>query len=68
LISQTVNHENPELEQRKKLLLEQEEQLTNKLTKLEATLLNTLGNSTGNILENQVFIIFSFYQTFYLPF
>ena len=36
------------------MLLETEEQLKNKLTKLEETLLSTLGNSTGNILENQV--------------
>jgi len=36
------------------MLLETEEQLKNKLTKLEEILLSTLGNSTGNILENQV--------------
>ena len=54
MVSLTVTHENPELEQRKKMLLETEEQLKNKLTKLEETLLSTLGNSTGNILENQV--------------
>jgi dynein heavy chain 2, cytosolic len=50
----TVKFENPELEQRKKQLLEQEEQLKLQLAQLEEKLLQTLGNSKGNILENSV--------------
>jgi len=49
-----VKHENPEMEQRKRELLEQEEQLKLQLTQLEEKLLLVLGNSQGNILENQV--------------
>ncbi|KAI9564905.1 hypothetical protein GHT06_008646 [Daphnia sinensis] len=52
LVALTVKHENPELEQRKKQLLEQEEQLKLQLAQLEEKLLQTLGNSRGNILEN----------------
>jgi dynein heavy chain 2 len=54
LVALTVRFENPELEQRKKQLLEQEEQLKLQLAQLEEKLLQTLGNSTGNILENSV--------------
>ena len=52
-----MKHENPELEQRKKQLLEQEEHLKLQLTQLEEKLLLILGNSQGNILENQVSFI-----------
>lgn len=54
LVALTVRYENPELEQRKKQLLEQEEQLKLQLAQLEEKLLQTLGNSQGNILENKV--------------
>jgi hypothetical protein len=54
LVALTVKFENPELEQRKKKLLEQEEQLKLQLAQLEEKLLQTLGNSKGNILENSV--------------
>ena len=57
LVVLTVKHENPEMEQRKRELLEQEEHLKLQLTQLEEKLLLILGNSQGNILENQVSII-----------
>ncbi len=50
----TVKHENPELEQRKVQLLEQEEELKLQLANLEDKLLQVLGDSQGNILDNKV--------------
>ena len=54
LVALTVKHENPEMEQRKMQLLEQEQQLKLQLVQLEERLLHTLGHSQGNILGNQV--------------
>ena len=54
LVALTVKHENPELEQRKVQLLEQEEKLKLQLANLEDRLLQVLGDSQGNILENKV--------------
>ena len=59
LVALTVKHENPELEQRKVQLLEQEEELKLQLANLEDKLLQVLGDSQGNILDNKVSETFS---------
>ena len=56
LLSVTINFEQPELESRKTQLLEQEEQLKIQLAEFEKSLLQELGKSTGNILENKPLI------------
>ena len=78
LVTMTVKHENPELEQRKLQLMEQEEKLKLQLANLEDKLLQVLGDSQGNILENQVssflflliaiFSLFVFFQHRYHTF
>jgi len=54
LVALTIQHENPELEQRKTYLLDQEEKLKFQLAELEEKLLKTLKESKGNILDNKV--------------
>ena len=56
LLSITINFEQPELEARKTQLLEEEERLKIQLAEFEKKLLESLGNSTGNILENKPLI------------
>ena len=52
----TINYEQPELEARKTQLLEEEERLKIQLSGYEKKLLEALGSSTGNILENKPLI------------
>jgi dynein heavy chain 2 len=52
LLGLTIQHEKPELEQQKSVLLKQEEDLKVQLADLEKSLLQTLATSEGNILEN----------------
>jgi dynein heavy chain 2 len=56
LLSIIINIEQPELEEKKQKLLENEESLKMQLSDLERTLLEELASSTGNILENRVLI------------
>lgn len=56
LLSITINFEQPELEARKTQLLEEEERLKIQLAEFEKKLLESLGKSTGNILENKPLI------------
>jgi len=56
LLSTTINFEQPELEQRKTQLLEEEERLKIQLAGFEKQLLDELANSEGNILENKALI------------
>ncbi|XP_069747277.1 cytoplasmic dynein 2 heavy chain 1 isoform X4 [Narcine bancroftii] len=53
LLALTLQHEKPELEERKTTLLQQEEEKKIQLAKLEDSLLETLATSQGNILENK---------------
>ncbi|CAG5115632.1 unnamed protein product, partial [Candidula unifasciata] len=53
LLASTLQHEKPELEERKTELLRQEEELKIQLAKLESTLLEELASAKGNILENK---------------
>ena len=55
-MSITINYEQPELESRKTQLLEEEERLKIQLSEFEKKLLEALGSSTGNILENKPLI------------
>ncbi|XP_071846316.1 cytoplasmic dynein 2 heavy chain 1-like isoform X2 [Apostichopus japonicus] len=56
LLATTIQHEKPELEVRKTELLKQEEDLKIQLAELEESLLETLANSVGNILENKALL------------
>lgn len=56
LLGLTIQKEQPELEAQKSSLLKQEEELKVQLADLEKSLLETLANSTGNILENKVLL------------
>jgi len=56
LLSIIINHEKPELEQKKTELLHNEEKLKVQLADLEKTLLEELASSQGNILENKTLI------------
>ncbi|XP_023209639.1 cytoplasmic dynein 2 heavy chain 1-like, partial [Centruroides sculpturatus] len=56
LLAAVLQHEKPELEQRRMQLLEQEEELKLQLTKLEESLLEQLASAQGNILENKELI------------
>ena len=56
LLGITINYEQPELEARKTQLLEEEERLKIQLSGYEKKLLEALGSSTGNILENKPLI------------
>ncbi|XP_078258653.1 cytoplasmic dynein 2 heavy chain 1 isoform X2 [Rhinoraja longicauda] len=56
LLAVTLQHEKPELEERKTTLLQQEEEKKIQLAKLEDSLLETLATSQGNILENKELI------------
>ncbi|XP_043547742.1 cytoplasmic dynein 2 heavy chain 1 isoform X2 [Chiloscyllium plagiosum] len=53
LLAVTLQHEKPELEERKTTLLQQEEEKKIQLAKLEDSLLEKLATSQGNILENK---------------
>ena len=56
LLSITINFEQPELEQKKTKLLEEEEKLKITLADFEKKLLESLASSKGNILENKELI------------
>ncbi|CAJ1446190.1 unnamed protein product [Effrenium voratum] len=56
LLGVTLQHEKPELEQRKSELLQKEEALKVELSNLEKQLLEQLADSRGNILENEPLI------------
>ncbi|KAG2385509.1 hypothetical protein C9374_003324 [Naegleria lovaniensis] len=56
LLSQTLQHENPEIEQKKSMLLKKEEENKIQLSELEKQLLNELASSKGNLLENESLI------------
>nr|CAB3240329.1 cytoplasmic dynein 2 heavy chain 1-like [Phallusia mammillata] len=56
LLALTIQHEKPELEQRKTQLLREEEELKIELAKLEDSLLEQLAKAEGNILENKQLI------------
>ncbi|EFC42807.1 cytoplasmic dynein [Naegleria gruberi] len=56
LLSQTLQHENPEIEQKKSMLLKKEEENKIQLSDLEKQLLNELASSKGNLLENESLI------------
>uniref|UniRef100_H2ZF03 Cytoplasmic dynein 2 heavy chain 1 n=1 Tax=Ciona savignyi TaxID=51511 RepID=H2ZF03_CIOSA len=53
LLAITIQHEKPELEERKTGLLQKEESLKIELAKLEDSLLQQLAKAEGNILENK---------------
>lgn len=53
LLSLVINHERPDIEQKKKECLESERTLKVEIAKLEEKLLTELANSQGNILENK---------------
>ena len=56
LLATTIQHEKPDLEQRKTELLKAEEDLKVQLAKLEQSLLQELATAEGNILENKVLL------------
>ena len=56
LLGATLQHERPELEQKKSALLAQEEQLKVQLADVERALLQELATSEGNILDNKALI------------
>ena len=57
LLSIVINHEKPELEEKKIKILEQEDAFKVQLAEVENQLLNELAASTGNLLENRNLII-----------
>ena len=56
LLAATLQHEKPELEQRKSELLKKEEELKVQLEGLEESLLQELATAEGNILENKALL------------
>ena len=56
LLGVTLQHEQPELEQKKSELLAKEEDMKVQLAAVEKELLEVLATSEGNILENQALI------------
>lgn len=56
LLGITMQHEQPEIERQKSASLRQEEDMKMQLSELEKALLETLANSSGNILENEALI------------
>jgi len=56
LLGTTVQHEQPELEERKSEILKREESLKVQLADLERELLGTLASSEGNLLENKALL------------
>jgi len=56
LLGTTLQHEKPELEQRKSELLQKEEDFKVQLAELEKKLLEQLADASGNILENEPLI------------
>ena len=56
LLAATIQHEKPELEQRKSELLKKEEDLKVQLAALEESLLQELAMAEGNILENKTLL------------
>lgn len=57
LLSIVINHEKPELEEKKMKILEQEDAFKVQLAEVENQLLYELASSTGNLLENQKLIL-----------
>lgn len=57
LLSIVINHEKPELEEKKIKILEQEDAYKMQLAEVETMLLNELATSTGNLLENKKLIM-----------
>ena len=57
LLSIVINHERPELEEKKIKILEQEDSFKVQLAEVENQLLSELAASTGNLLENRNLII-----------
>jgi dynein heavy chain 2 len=53
LLTETIHHEKPELQDQMTKLLRDEEELKCELTALEESLLNELATAEGNILENK---------------
>ena len=56
LLAASIQHEKPELEQRKSELLKTEEELKIQLNQLEESLLQELASAEGNILENKTLL------------
>ena len=56
LLAASIQHEKPELEQRKSELLKSEEELKVQLNGLEESLLQELASAEGNILENKTLL------------
>jgi dynein heavy chain 2 len=56
LLSLVINHEKPELEEKKIAILEKEESFKVQLSEIENQLLSELASSTGNLLENKKLI------------
>lgn len=56
LLSLVINHEKPELEEKKIAILEKEESFKVQLSEIENQLLGELASSTGNLLENKKLI------------
>ena len=56
LLAASIQHEKPELEQRKSKLLKTEEELKVQLNQLEESLLQELASAEGNILENKTLL------------
>ena len=56
LLAATIQHEKPELEERKGALLKSEEDLKVQLAVLEESLLHELASAEGNILENKTLL------------
>jgi hypothetical protein len=54
LLSCTIRQENPELEDKRKQLLREREELQEKQYQLQNQLLEDLANSSGDILQNSV--------------
>nr|WAW84826.1 cytoplasmic dynein 2 heavy chain 1 [Halisarca dujardinii] len=56
LLTETIHHEKPELQDQMTKLLRDEEELKCELTALEESLLNELATAEGNILENKALL------------
>lgn len=57
LLSAAIRQENPELENRRKQLLRDKEEMEDKLFSFQNQLLDELASATGDILQNSVKII-----------
>lgn len=61
LITSSIKQENPSLEERRHALLREHEEYREKLDGFQEKLLEDLGNSTGNMLEDEVKKMSCFY-------